>query len=842
MNFFSACFNSTLDIYHWNTYTTSLRQNISLKVLVLSPEANFSGNKSVSLLFIPRCHQSSMSVPEDKYPKWPEGENGTRIFDMVGLTPIDNLFRLIYVEDKFQARFNDFSDKKNYLSSGWVPSYTDLPAIGTSITATEPPSEGFVRRVTYSGQAMGSKFQGEDLQVVLAAEPGQKYLIEVCVGTTAPYGDKFRVIVRHILQSLGENRTSIQIVIAPNFLSKVNGIVKSMIEKGIRDGTTKNFAAVKTVLQDFIDVEEPTPPEPTVTPVETVVEEENAVFKVIVGDSVHSHAKTYAILLSEVLKDKVPVVGELSTSVYMAVLSAAVFLMLSRLVIDMILFASDGSQYAYGRIASIIRALFAILDHPRSVNQLLTSLAIALFVRGLANRVISWIPTPPPSQGDACGSAKTNQQNAQDADGEGIRYEGYSEAIAVVADRFQKGAAGFGSAMRAIKPAGRRGRRDAAKTMLKESFIGLKASVCGQSTSDTSKDVPPSSQSPPLRKRDFKKRAQLHKRSQSREYFLQHQAQAGTLTPDGGSTPKEFHRVVAPALSEGATPMSSPPAELAHFSADPTDSKTDEGSKRLGRMIASKLNIVIQEKQDQQSRAYCLIEVDSDGEFCDSTPSNHTPFVSGAEREMSRVVDLSDLPHRIAAHAVTEEVFENERLQPFRGWGHTWPGHFLPTDKVHRWTQRDDCSQGPTPSVTVTSQHFRKAAPRLPDGWQWVESAWQLDLSGVLIEAIDRDGWSYGLDFSKVVYPFARGSGHKGLTDFVRRRRFFRTRVPSYILQEDGQIHVAEPGFLVGSMLGKVDSEVARSKMSEAMMQGMMQEEHVDSSRGPLTDMPIVRK
>jgi hypothetical protein len=31
---------------------------------------------------------------------------------------------------------------------------------------------------------------------------------------------------------------------------------------------------------------------------------------------------------------------------------------------------------------------------------------------------------------------------------------------------------------------------------------------------------------------------------------------------------------------------------------------------------------------------------------------------------------------------VQVEVFEHERAQPFRGWGHTWPGHFLPSDKV----------------------------------------------------------------------------------------------------------------------------------------------------------------
>jgi hypothetical protein len=40
------------------------------------------------------------------------------------------------------------------------------------------------------------------------------------------------------------------------------------------------------------------------------------------------------------------------------------------------------------------------------------------------------------------------------------------------------------------------------------------------------------------------------------------------------------------------------------------------------------------------------------------------------------------------AVVVTEEVFENERVQPFRGWGHSWPGHFLPSDRVGHWSDR----------------------------------------------------------------------------------------------------------------------------------------------------------
>ena len=107
------------------------------------------------------------------------------------------------------------------------------------------------------------------------------------------------------------------------------------------------------------------------------------------------------------------------------------------------------------------------------------------------------------------------------------------------------------------------------------------------------------------------------------------------------------------------------------------------------------------------------------------------------------------------------------RPQPFRGWGHTWPGHFLPTDRVNHWSRRcaglrlglgsDDgrtapalaCraarldrllsrGSGPTarPGVLPSSpaprsEHegfpvlagadFAAIAPPLPEGWQWCE-------------------------------------------------------------------------------------------------------------------------
>jgi hypothetical protein len=57
---------------------------------------------------------------------------------------------------------------------------------------------------------------------------------------------------------------------------------------------------------------------------------------------------------------------------------------------------------------------------------------------------------------------------------------------------------------------------------------------------------------------------------------------------------------------------------------------------------------------------------------------------------------------------VESEVFENERFLPFRGWGHEWPGHLLPTDRVGHWSLRGDRPNG------AESMDFHRVAPGLP--------------------------------------------------------------------------------------------------------------------------------
>ena len=65
-----------------------------------------------------------------------------------------------------------------------------------------------------------------------------------------------------------------------------------------------------------------------------------------------------------------------------------------------------------------------------------------------------------------------------------------------------------------------------------------------------------------------------------------------------------------------------------------------------------------------------------------------------------------------AAGIVVEQMFENERRQPIRGWGHTWPGHFLPTDPVGHW-----CNAAGECINRGTS--FAENAPATPKGWAW---------------------------------------------------------------------------------------------------------------------------
>lgn len=84
------------------------------------------------------------------------------------------------------------------------------------------------------------QFRTDELLKLTEAVPGSHYELQVMVATTATYGDKFRPLLKHTLRAHGEGASSLEIRATLVFISKVNGLIKGMIEKGGRrlgDGT-----------------------------------------------------------------------------------------------------------------------------------------------------------------------------------------------------------------------------------------------------------------------------------------------------------------------------------------------------------------------------------------------------------------------------------------------------------------------------------------------------------------------------------------------------------------------------------------------------------------------------
>eukprot|EP00951_Prasinocladus_malaysianus_P036168 scaffold378700_cov38-Prasinocladus_malaysianus.AAC.1 len=122
-------------------------------------------------------------------------------------------------------------------------------------------------------------------------------------------------------------------------------------------------------------------------------------------------------------------------------------------------------------------------------------------------------------------------------------------------------------------------------------------------------------------------------------------------------------------------------------------------------------------------------------------------------------VTSEDVPD--SSPAPFAEVFENERYQPIRGWGHTWPGHLMPGD-FSRWSLADDFT---------SSMVFSEVRPSLPEKYKWIDSEWQVDLSGLPDEAMDEEGWAYAMHWKWITHPPQPGMGKKKFGSTVRQRR-----------------------------------------------------------------------
>ena len=174
--------------------------------------------------------------------------------------------------------------------------------------------------------------------------------------------------------------------------------------------------------------------------------------------------------------------------------------------------------------------------------------------------------------------------------------------------------------------------------------------------------------------------------------------------------------------------------------------------------------------------AEAAMAVSKIAEFNHLSPTEQAQAVKGLrDKKQAALVGAASQKERAGDQdVVVEEVFENQRYQPFRGWGSSWPGHMLPTD-CGKWSDRVGL-----PKVGTQSQIFELVAPALPPSWVWLETEWKIDRSGQGQGLVDQDGYYYGvMAFSglKDYPPASAEAAKKTMKKFVRRRRWIRTRI-----------------------------------------------------------------
>lgn len=866
---------------------------------------------------------------DSRWPGWPEGEPGQLALDVALATPVDDAFLLIYGgNNEMRRAVDEANGNKDFSTTPWLPSAEAVEAAAAE--PSPPPLDasglaalrpGWLRRASYSGSMMGSKFRNEELYRLQEVAPGASYRVLTTVLTTAMHGEKFRPVVQASLVALPDGRSRYTVRTTILFVSKPNGFIKAMIDKGAREGQRKNFEALRKALAQHTRVSEapaalPAAPAAAAAEAAPAVEPEAAapaaaagLLETLAGTTAFRQLQPWAAWLHTRLDAAAPAVATfVDTQVLLALLCMAALLGALRLVVDMLLFIQHAAAQPRDTIGLLTHHLLRVVDVPESMQEVLVSCLILYTVRLVVNRLAGALPAPPRATAPASAGAASaeavpvaaaagaagaaaavgavdeaaaRKARSEEAEGEGIKYEGYAEAIAAAqaqpispavsgmaapssleeaasgaskggslmksitksvtssftgafapASRSRKssaagpaaaaavgaalgaaaGAAAAGVAGAAAAPAAAAGSAGAAAAPAAAGAAGAAAGAAASSphvgplaeglTAALPAGLPARSSIASVRSALSEDEGEGGRqaaaassppvvpaagpgvlRSKSDGEALQRASlaavspspgsEASQQSPDRSMSPVPDRRRtsggsgVLPSSPGGGVPHSKSAGTLAQE--QQAGAAEQSGSSVASFFLGSRRPRSMLSPSGQPSSPR---EAGPEGAPTGSPSPDQMLSPTAAQRDF-RPAMPAHLPPGLASKAVIEEVFENQRLQPFRGWGHSWPGHFLPTDKVNHWSRREQ--EG---FPVLAGADFSTIAPPLPEGWQWCEEKWHLDLSPQIIDACDAEGWSYGLDFPFVKHPFQPNSGRKKISDFVRRRRWIRTRVP----------------------------------------------------------------
>jgi len=637
---------------------------------------------------------------------------------------------------------------------------------------------------------MGGKCKTTELGRILEIVPEKKIVIDCTICTTAKYGDTFRVVNRRTFDVLAPGRTRMKTLAAVVFIKSVNGMIKGIVQKAALQGMRATFAKMETVLSNYANVhpyQEGTgdtiglPPPSAVTANVKQPSQLRNMLESLVGTTVVEELEPWASFLYAALAH-LPFSSGLTSDAVLCVILAFFSFQIVKICLLVLKFCASAGRHPQDALSWVSYYIFKFIHVPQSVIEVFTTVAIAFFAREVMVKFASLLPQPPSSGSRPLSAAGTQHIDAAAREGSegqsGIKYDGYGQAIAGTNDDY------VGKGYKTME------------TLDTKSEVALE--TIRQGLQNIGKIG--ANNRAKARRHRHEKREKIAEKVQERRQQHAQRKQQGSRSGSGGlvSPTPETAAIAAATAADWGVPQGTSPTAATTAAAAAAAATALSGTSSTMSPAAGEYPV------SPGSTAGSQFDPD-EAALLEDPHHLSTEGYSGPE-----------LSARLRSCAVVESIFENERLQPFRGWGHTWPGHFLPTDRVLHWSTNDPGEQ----PDSLSSQEIKEVAPLPPPGWRWVEPTWHLDLTGVFSDSTDNDGWSYGLDFNWVLYPFIPGTGRKKMADFVRRRRWLRTRVP-ILTEVEREVRTVMAAAANGDGDGQASSEAGGHEGDEVEENGV---------------------
>ena len=585
-------------------------------------------------------------------------------------------------------------------------------------------------------------------------------MMQGVVAAVAKYGDKFRPIFKRSLEALSPEKTRMKTWGTVVFIGPVNGFVKGIIQKAANDGTSSSVRNMQTILEQYTTVRPfavirvpvsttvtaaAVPSTPASLPqagLAAAVAAEISVIerflKNVAGATTVEALQPWASFLHAAMAH-MPYMGGITPE---KILAALVFLFsmgVVRLCLAALLFAESAGKSPQDVFSIASHYIFRVIHVPGSFFEVLTTLGIAYLARAVMQKMAARMSAPPssgtrppsPENSHLFGtsllgtsSTTTGAPGAVGEEGEipsGVKYDGYRQAIGASSSANKNHFGGAGQSPAAVMHA----LDEESEQVLEHIRNGLLS--VGKIVKPAARDA------------RAKVKQQVHRHHPHRVH--RHNIHTPGKTNDINITPSDAVGGGGESMSPLADGCAAIVASPRSYPTSPLPLPPPLESHHVARGDAPTSPI-------SANDAYTTTAITATGTTVFTTTVTETAPATEEYHQLSpQGYSGPELPPELRAYAVVESIFENERLQPFRGWGHSWPGHFLPTDKELHWSVMDLN----TGSQLAYSQELSKVVPRVPQGWRWVEEEWHLDLNGVFSDSTDNNGWSYGLDFPWVM-------------------------------------------------------------------------------------------